>query len=86
MVKKTLRASSLREGGEKTVWRVDCCRRANKKFGETLTRGARVTPGGVCTREIWAKPCKTSSQDRGNCSCLGRIRWGGIAKEPPEET
>ena len=46
MVKKTLRACSLR-GGEKTVWRVDCCRRAKKKFGETLTRRARDSLRGV---------------------------------------
>ena len=48
MVKKSLRACSLR-GGEKTVWRVDCCRRANKKFGETLTRRERDSSKG-CVR------------------------------------
>ena len=77
IVKKTLRACSLR-GGEKTVRRVGCCRRAKKKFGETLTRRARDSWRGVYA---WNLGTAVQDEDRGNCcSSLGRIWWGRLQK------
>ena len=40
----------------------------------------RVTPGGVCTREIWARPCKTKTGETAAAAWEG-FDGGEIAKE-----
>ena len=45
--KKDLACMQFKRGGENRMAGVDCCRRAKKKFGETLTRRARDSLRGV---------------------------------------